>query len=292
MHATWRIAIPFGLVATIATALFSASVAKSSPQRGYCSMPSVGGYEAPLRHLPPLYRPPIDNPLPFGPQNSVLLQEGVSRTGRIVVGGGRFGYMLSDRPRSRSQQLGWAVTASLFSLSERGHSRGLLKRVNTRFRTTGEEPNISLVLPAEAGFFRFDISFKRRGKVLGTFSEYLRVLDPILEVRISTMRRAYRPGETLLARVENVGTESVGYGAGYSIERLTDVGWSRVGPSRTVWPRYATGLGAGEAGECMSYAIPNDLPIGRYRFSKAITSGSLDGGAEALNYSAEFELVP
>jgi Big-like domain-containing protein len=255
-------------------------------------MPLVGGYEAPLRHLPPLHRPPIDKPLPFGPPNTVLLQEGVSQTGRIIVGGGRFGYMLSSRPRSKSQQLGWAVTASLFTLNERGRSRGRVKKIRTRFKSTGEEPSLSLVVPPKAGFFRFDISFKRRGKVLGMFSEYLRVLDPVLEVRISTMRSTYRPGETLLARVENVGTEAVGYGAGFAIERLTGAGWIRVGPNRTVWPKYATGLGAGEAGECMKYAIPNDFPIGRYRFSKAITSGALDSDAETLNYSAEFELVP
>lgn len=53
-------------------------------------MPSVGGYEAPLRHLPPLHRPPIDKPLPFGPRNAVLLQEGASQAGRIIVGGGRW----------------------------------------------------------------------------------------------------------------------------------------------------------------------------------------------------------
>lgn len=160
------------------------------------------------------------------------------------------------------------------------------------FKSTREQPDILLLVPSGVGFYRFNIIFRSRGTILGSFSEYLRVVDPVLDVQISTLKSVYRTGATLLARVENIGTKAVGYSAGYSIERLTDVGWIRVGPNRTVWPRYAAGLGAGEAGECMKYAIPSDFPIGRYRLSKAITSGALDSNAETLNYSAEFDLVP
>jgi hypothetical protein len=110
---------------------------------------------------------------------------------------------------------------------------------------------------------------------LGEVSEYVRVMAPVFNARIGTEKRVYGRGQELYARVENLGTVQVRYGAPFAVERLVGSDWVRVGPENSVWPRYLAGLSAGGAGECMRFSIPQNFETGEYRLAKSISYGSL-----------------
>jgi len=93
----------------------------------------------------------------------------------------------------------------------------------------------------------------------------------------------------VFARLVNFGTESVGFGYEFSIERYTaSTGWfvdsaSPNGP----WPKVRTVLKPGSAGRCYRFDVPDEQPHGRYRFSTKVEF-HLDSPAPPRRRTAEF----
>lgn len=241
---------------------------------GSCSLdPGLArDYEQPLSGLPEIRRMPESGRLPFGPPALELYETAMH--GNVIVGQGSFGYDFVTRSHTRNLPLGWTVGAEMSLLTQRGG----VKRVVDRGRVwiekvdNAKQPGISLETPEKPGFYRFDIWFEDKGGAfLGRFGEYVRVVEPRLDVRLGINGRSFRAGETVLTRVNNLGTEPVLYGAGFSVERFEGSAWLRppeidLGP----WPLYLGLAGPGGRGRCSGFEIPADLPAGRYRVVKEV----------------------
>jgi hypothetical protein len=244
------------LIATLLACTFCAPYdARASDARGasrnYCSSKIIRNYEAPFRKFPTVAPPPIDKPLPFGPANLELIQIAEPR-GRVSVGGGTFGYEFFPRVGIKRRVLGWKVTATLVTLSERGETQRRIRRTRTYLRYASDGATVSLPVPRKAGFYRFSIVFHdNKQRQLAAYGEYLRVMEPVVEAEIATERQSYQRGEVVRARLENRGTEALRYGASFRVELLAGAEWTRVGPARHVWPLYLAELRAGVTGNCM-----------------------------------------
>jgi hypothetical protein len=285
----WQAIVVSGVAVAVLLTGFGAALASANPVAGYCSSPAIGDYGAPLRHFPPMRRPPLGRSLPFGPAGLQLVQSGDTTRGPLVMGGRDFGYVFTKSELAKHVELGWTVEASLFSVNEMGARTGRVRRSHRYLKSTGKLPEISLDVPQRVGFYLFYLEFRQGNKTLGSFGEYLRVLDPLIDVRLGLKHATYSPGDTLVSRLENIGTQDVAYGFGYAIEQLTPAGWLVVGPSRNPGPRSVRVLPAGRAGECVSYRIPADMPEGHYRIGKWFLVGPF-GSEETPRYN-EFDIA-
>jgi hypothetical protein len=251
-------------------------------------------YERPLSRLPEIRRMPESGRLPFGPPALELYE--TSRYGNVVVGRGSFGYNFVTRSYTRDLPLGWTVSAAMSLLTPRGGVKQVVDRGRVWIGKVdnAKQPGISLETPAKPGFYRFDIWFEEQGGAsLGRFSEYVRVVEPRLDVRLGINGRSFRAGETVLTRVNNLGTEPVLYGASFSLERFESSTWVRppeidLGP----WPLYLGAVGPGGRGRCSGFEIPADLPAGRYRVVKEVgLERSWPRAGRSLDLTAWFDVT-
>ncbi len=88
------------------------------------------------------------------------------------------------------------------------------------------QPTISLAVPGRPGFYRFDIQIAGAdGTELGSYSEYLRVVSPSIKVRLGLSSARVRPGQTVSARPEELGTEWLNYGEDFVVQRRSAGAW-------------------------------------------------------------------
>jgi hypothetical protein len=92
------------------------------------------------------------------------------------------------------------------------------------------------------------------------------------ESRIAVERDGVAPGEAAFARVE-AGRDGATFGAEYAVERFVGGGWERVPDGPRAFIQVELTLGPGESGYCNRYAVPDDAPPGRYRFSRDLGEG-------------------
>jgi hypothetical protein len=280
------------------TAAAGASISgnmSNNPQR-YCSFVRVRNYERPLLALPAVRRLPGASErgslrkLPFGPPGLRLTQQGDLTGERLDLGGGPFGYRLTVKSIGHRIRLDWLVLARLFSVAsnESRHLQTSRRRVSeVGYGRQGD--TIIVDLPKRPAIYRLDLTFKNAGgRVLGRFSEYVRVVEALAEARIGTQRKRYQAGDTLRGRVENLGTEAVLFPPSFLVEKFVDGNWVRVGPARTIWPRSLSALKAGWASNCMIYHIPSHFTPGLYRLKKWLSYL----GEEEFDATAEFYVRP
>ncbi len=247
--------------------------------KSFCAGASIHDYGRALDLMPPVHRPPVSGQLPFGPRNLFLYQ---SARSRVIVGRGGFGYAFFDETYGRRPRvdLQWDVTATLSEVDRRGRA---LRGVDSESQYLGvvsriDELGFWLDTPPGPALYRYDLEFRDHGtgEILGSYSEYLRVVEPSFHVRLATNRDAYLQGQTAYARVENAGTQSASFGLGFNVQRLAPGGWvpDHLSPSGAV-PAVGLVMGGGGSGWCMRLKIPRDQRPGRYRFVRSI--GSEDG---------------
>lgn len=125
----------------------------------------------------------------------------------------------------------------------------------------------------ETGTFRIDTTFSdQAGNTLGSYFEYVQVVPNVLQVRLALNRRVIPPGGTLKMRIENLGTQPIGYGYPYALERYQDHHWQPVpGPGPFLMP--LLGLQGGRAGVCQAVQISKGAKPGLYRVRKSIRPG-------------------
>lgn len=294
--------------ATLVTAAVLGIVgsAPASPaMAAFCQTAIVHNYAKPLERMPDLRKPPMEQHLPFGPARVFFGQIG---HGPLLVGQSAIGFSLSYSPYRRnhhlSPRLDWNIVTRLTWVDQRGRAKKVLgvieKRVN-RLRSTDDRPSGDLSLAfdvSKPGLYRIESIFRdQSGKRLGRFGEYIRVLRPSLDVRLTLNGMSFRPGDTVSARLENYGTEPLFYGLGYSIEYYDGASWARppTQPTYTVVPAIGLSSGPGQAASCWNFPIPTDAPSGRYRFVRDVehfAGGLLPRKGKTLTLAAEFNVAP
>lgn len=241
-----------------------------------------------ISRLPPLRELPLEGELPFAPP-SVSAYGGFSR---ILTQPEGFGYGFFEENYEGTVRLDWTVTAQMWFLSRRGES---LREVGSTTLRIGRldaanQPHIDLEPLARRGFYRFDIQFADRdGTQLGAYGAYLKVVRPFWKARLGLDRRAYRPGQLVVSRPENLGTEWMSFGEAFGVQRWEGGEWVQA-PELTpdAWLAWLGYAGPGTSGRCSVLSLPRDISPGHYRIVKAVARGFSPRRARTYHLTAPF----
>jgi hypothetical protein len=270
------------------------AVAYETAPSAFCGATVLRDYLAPLDRLPKPHSPSPTGQLGFGPR-SIRLQP----LPPLLVGGGTIGYKLFLSRGAPAQHPNWTVITTLTRVNWRGriaethnHAR---RHVTTISRSRGA--GVEFRVNRYAFPYLLTVVFRNQGgKNLGEYGFYFRVVDATANARFGLSAPSYHPGSTVFARVENLGSSPVSYGAPFAIERLDGATWSKAPESpKGPWilPLYLTLGGMTENG-CHGFWIPPTMPPGRYRISKEVQFPALrgPGSDEPRLISGEFDVAP
>jgi hypothetical protein len=223
--------------------------------------------------LPAIREVPLDGQLPFARPNVNIY--GGAGFGTVFTKRSSFGYGFSEENYSGTVRLGWTVTAQVWQLGQHGKP---VREVGSESLYIGEldaadQPHIAVDTPGRRGFYRFDLQFADKdGGQLGSYSAYFKVARPFWKARLALDRRAYRPGQLVISRPENRGTESMSYGEDFGVQRWQDGRWASapelLPQAWFLWLGYG---GPGSPGRCSAMLLPRDVAPGRYRIVKQVT---------------------
>jgi hypothetical protein len=220
--------------------------------------------------------------------------------GPVIVKPDRYGVafwdvgFLGNKPETDPKP-NWNVTAQLISLDPSGASLEEVAHGHIRIGSIDNayQPSLTLPVPDRPGFYRFDVQISdAKGTRLGAYGEYVRVVEPSVKVRLGISDRRFRPGQSLAARPEEIGTSWISFGEHFEVERRSSGGWRPYPPLNTRnWNLWLGTAGPGGAGRCSHLRIPPETPAGRYRLVKGV--GVLTGGehARALTLTAPFSVA-
>lgn len=263
-------------VAVVATVLAMADSAVAAAP--FCDGSIARDYEAPFRRMPSVHPPP-EGELPFGPRNMSIFRVDWKR---VVLRGGNLGYRFGAKDAAtRTLHLNWDVTAKLIAVDAAGRPIREVDREHTRFTEAGGYDDRGYDLPEfvfparRVGYYRFDLSFRKlRGGKLGSYREYFRVVPRTVAMHLRLSAAKLHPGETLYARVANLGTNGMNVPFRYAVERFDGATWVAAGASVTpgdaLSPDENWWMQGGEATPCTEYAIPVDVEAGRYRMRTSV----------------------
>jgi hypothetical protein len=245
----------------------------------------------PLERMP-AEKPPPEGELPFGPHNLSMYR--LNFGSKVVLDGSHLGYRFAAKDAgTRILRLGWKVKAALRRVGRNGQPLGA---VGTLSRRLGEVEDLDLLqfsFPAKPGLYRFDISFASlRGRKLGFYREYFRVVPRRVKLRLAVSNPAPLPGATIYARVLNLGTQSVLLHPGMSVERAEGGQWKRQAqlPATERSEReFRWTLYGGEASPCLAFQVPSDTASGAFRFK---SSALVFGERHRRTLTAPFRVAP
>jgi hypothetical protein len=242
-----------------------------APAAPFCSSPVVDNYRAPLEKLQPIPAVPEGGVLPFAPAGMTL---GATGPQGVLVGGSSIGFRLSNTATAAApaRRLNWTVLERLVRLTDNGrslHPAGL-KRINLKQLPAGTHRGLTFPLPAKPAIYSLEVTVQNhRGRLLGRYGEYIRVVNRTVNVAIALA--AYdnvMPGSYLESCFENHGSASVAP-TGTSLERFDGSSWHPV----VVGPQYSPAqtpiqrtLGPGEAERIAALVPPNARP-GLYKLN-------------------------
>jgi hypothetical protein len=204
-----------------------------------------------------------------------------------------FGYSFSEHEYSGTVLLDWTVAAQLWAVDGTGTAFRQVDHDELRIGrlSAARQPRIELQPElGKRGFYRFDMQITdRTGKVLGSYSAYFKVVRPSWQVRLGLTRDKVRPGQRILGRLENYGSETVEYGEPFGVQRFEQGRWvSQPDLSPQGWLMWAGFLGPGGTGLCNALNLPPDTRPGRYRLVKGVEPGPR--GASSI-LTAPFEVA-
>jgi hypothetical protein len=260
----------------------------------FCRATVLRDYLAPLDRLPKPHSPGPSGRIGFGPPN-IRIQPLPS----LLVGGGTIGYKLFLSRGAHAQHPNWTVITKLARVNWRGRiaeTHNYARRhVTTISRSLGA--GVEFQVNRYAFPYLLTVVFRNQaGKDLGEYGFYFRVVNVTAAARFGLSAPSYRPGGTVFARIENLGSSPVSYGAPYAIERLDGAAWVKAPESPGgpwILPLYSTAGGMAENG-CSSFWIPPTMPPGRYRISKDAQFPALrgPGSDEPRLLTGEFDITP
>jgi hypothetical protein len=255
----------------------------------FCSAPVVDNYRAPLERLKPIPAVPEGGLLPFAPAALTLSVIGPQG---ILVGGSRVGLRLTNAATT-TPRLRWVVLERLIRFSADGtriRPAGL-KRIDLKQLPAGKHRGLTFPLAAAPGIYSLEITIQNhRGRLLGRYGEYVRVVSRTVDVGIKLAAYDHVvPGAYLESCFENHGSAAV-TPTGTSLERFDGTVWRPV----AVGPQYSPaqtaiqrGLGPGEAERIGTLVPPNAKP-GLY---KLIATGTVLDSGEPVVIGAEFGVL-
>lgn len=266
----------------------SASAVTYEVEPPFCKPALLRDYLKPLERLPRLPSPPSGR-LPFGPERL-----GLRPMQSLVVGSGRVGYDLVVEGRAPVHP-DWRVTTTLERVDWRGRPVKTIATANRQLRTIRSDRRAGDVFElkgAPAPYRVITVFRSKSGEQLGRFGFYFRLVRPTESAILALNASSYRPGQTVFARVENRGTELVGYGVPYAIERLSGSTWSKAPESpRGPWILPLLLSNPGMSGRCTGFWITPDMPAGRYRMVKEIDFMRQSGKDRSKFLLAEFDVL-
>lgn len=238
-------------------------------------------YAAALRGMPSDRLPGQDR-LPFGPADLRL------RAGRSVTVEGEpiSFWLVLDRPVSgdgrveRPADLDWTIKLTLDSVTRLGHPSGVSEQ---RRWQAGQlrYPERQFTIRADPGLYRATVRLQQiGGQTFANYRQYVRVLPLRNSIGIGIRGGgAYRPGDTVVARVENKGTREalLPAGSGLVTERLEGATWVKAEADReapSVMFEDPEFLPAGQASGCSYFTIPSSSVPALYRLSVVAQMGS------------------
>lgn len=263
------------IVVAISLATPGFAAASHRLKEPFCKSRVLRDFEAPLRRLPEVREP--GGWLPFAPRKISLFAKSES----VVIGGDpiEYGFELPGIV-TEGRRLDWDVVSRLVRIDRRGRD---IEVVKAQRRHVGP---IELVYRVELGFkrsprpglYRYDISFASGdGTPLGEYRAHYVVVRRDLEIRLRLNATSFRPGDRILAKIENFRASGYGYGLDYWIQRRDGADWEPVSfeelfGHRVRFPRVRRGTGAGMSGPCSaSLTVPETMAPGRYRLVKQIS---------------------
>lgn len=219
--------------------------------------------------------------LPFSPKDVEL------RSGRsVMVAGEPISYILSlqrsvsgDGRLVRPARLGWDLGIRVDSVNRHSRPTGLVRERRWRVGVL-RHPERWFEVHTGPGLYRVAVKLRRLGGArLAGYRQFIRVLPRRQNLRIGIRGGgSFRPGETVVGRVENRGTLQalLPAGTGLSVERRQDGAWTKFEanepPSVTFGP--SEFLAGGRASGCSFFTIPNDSEPGTFRFKAVVEAGS------------------
>jgi hypothetical protein len=258
----------------------------------FCSSPVIDNYRAPLEKLQPVPALPEGGVLPFGPAGTTLSATGPQG---VLVGGSSIGFRLTNPAPSTTpaKRLNWTVLERLIRLTDNGsrpHPAGL-KRIDLAQLPAGKHRGLTFPLPSTPAVYSLEVTIQNgRGRLLGRYGEYVRVVNRVVNVGITlSATDDVAPGSYLETCFENHGSASVSP-TGTSLERFDGSTWHPV----VVGPQYSPAqttiqrtLGPGE-GERIGTLVPPNARPGLYKLT---ATGSVADSGEPLTLSAEFGVL-
>jgi hypothetical protein len=289
-----------GAIALCALALLTLGWAPASraatyePAPAFCEEAALRDWAAPFDRMPKLPTPGWEGRVGLGFRNIALIR--YVQEPRLP-GGGDVGYVLQQLRNTPPAHPRWDIAVTISRLDRSGRPVERVDLRTWRVRRVASARPLELPVPERRGLYRVTAALTNlAGRKLRSFGYYFRVAKPIRRARLALTATSYRPGETVFARVENYGTETVRYGVPYAIERLEGDVWASAPESpRGRWILPLLGSRPGWSGECNGFGIPASTPPGRYRIVKEVEYEAPDRVprySEPTFLTAEFDVVP
>jgi hypothetical protein len=282
------LALLFG--GAVAAGAAKSKKAKKATVPVFCANP-VDNYLAPIEALQRMPALPEGGAPAFAPEGLTLAPTGPQG---LLVGGSSIGFRLTNSAATATPMLNWTVLERLTRLTDNGrhpHPAGL-KRINLKAIPAGKHRGLVFPLPATTAVYSLEVTIQNhRGRLLGRYGEYVRVVGRVVNAGLSLAAYDNVPaGATLEACFENHGTASI-LPTATLLERYdsSTATWHQVAapPSYVPFQSIAVRtLGPGEA-EKIGVAIPARAQSGLYRMT---VTGTTDLG-EPVAVGAEFGVL-
>jgi hypothetical protein len=260
--------------------------AKATAPAAFCANPGTN-YLAPVGKLQEIPAVPEGGVLRYAPAGTTL---GITGPQGLLVGGSSVGFRLTNSAPegTPTKVLRWVVLERLIRISgdgEKLHPSGL-KRIDLKQLPAGKHRGLTFPLPTSTALYSVEVTIQNhRGRLLGRYGEYVRVVEPHLDSGLSLATYDnVAPGSTLEACFENKGTNAVTPGAS-TLERFDGAAWRPVN-TPTTYSLATRTLGAGE-NEKLGIAIPPRALPGLYRLT--VTGTAIFG--EPVTIGAEFGVL-
>ncbi|HEY0278632.1 MAG TPA: hypothetical protein VGC32_10225 [Solirubrobacterales bacterium] len=264
----------------------AAKKAKATVPAPFCSNPGTN-YLAPVQKLQAIPALPEGGVLRYAPEGTTLAATGPRG---LLIGGSNVGFRLTNSAPegTPTKVLKWVVLERLIRLTGGGqklHPSGL-KRIDLKQLPASKHRGLTFPLPTTPAVYSVEVTIQNhRGRLLGRYGEYVRVVERKVEAGLSLPTYDnVPPGSTLEACFENKGTATMTPGA-TTLERLDGTTWKPV-DTPTTYSLATRTLGPGES-EKLGIAIPPRALGGLYKLT---VTGTTDLG-EPVTLAAEFGVV-
>jgi hypothetical protein len=252
----------------------------------FCSNPGTN-YLAPVQKLQAIPALPEGGVLRYAPEGTTL---GVTGPQGLLIGGSSVGFRLTNSAPegTPTKMLKWVVLERLIRLTDSGqklHPSGL-KRIDLKQLPAGKHRGLTFPLPTSPAVYSVEVTIQNhRGRLLGRYGEYVRVVERKVEAGLSLPTYDnIPPDSTIEACFENKGTATMMPGA-TTLEHLDGTTWKPV-DTPTTYSLASRTLGPGES-EKLGIAIPPRALPGLYKLT---VTGATDLG-EPVSVTAEFGVL-